>query len=235
MMRSFAKVVSGSVAGVLTFGMFASAANAALLDVNINNSNSTTYSGAAVLGASGDTWNGVNGTTTSGTTFSSLVTSTGSPAAGVSFTITGTNLSSFSNTGGGNPTSNALLQDYEFAGSTAPQSITITINGLVANSTYDLVVYGVGDTPGQGGTFVGAVAGTTTGAQGTSFVSGVNYLENSTAVATGGTLTFTTTVANASNYTAVNGFQLSGAVPEPASLGLLSLGSLGLLCRRRSA
>ncbi len=113
---------------------------------------------------------------------------------------------------------------------------TLTISGLEANSSYTLYLMGLAQGTANGNddaTCMSATIGAVTlgGAGGqtwypTAYVQNGNYL-----VFTGnadGTGSITATVSN------LGAFQLEGVgVPEPATIALLGLGSLALICRRK--
>lgn len=116
----------------------------------------------------------------------------------------------------------------------------ITVTGI-PYSEYDVYVYiGANSNPGNGGgtatldLATGAtgevdttVASYTWGWPGENFIEGLNYVKFEGNTASGFTLGMSST-----NWTALTGLQIV-AVPEPASIGLLSFGGLVLLRRKR--
>ncbi len=223
------RVMAAAIAAAALFSGIAST-QAALINVDIGNSwggnDSPLYSGAAVLGASTDQWNKVIGNVTN----MALTTSSGSSSA-VKLTLTASAYAN--NAGGGLPTTNNLLRDYAYG---FWGTATVTLSGLALNSSYHLVAYSAGDQPGQGGIFSGQLSGSTNPTQRTSYVLNDNYRQNLTASSDGsGDLTFTV-APHADHFAILNGFQIAdnaSAIPEPASLGLLGMGALALLGRRR--
>ncbi|MGH7990852.1 MAG: hypothetical protein ACREDS_11780, partial [Limisphaerales bacterium] len=121
---------------------------AQLMDVDFNENSSAgsgggpnpgpTMSGAALLGTAGDQWNGINVSSGSGI---SLINADGSSSA-VTMTFTsggGYDVNSYSGSTpfAGTPY-DALMEDYLYNSGVAQ---TITLSGLAANSTYNLVLY----------------------------------------------------------------------------------------------
>ena len=99
-----------------------------------------------------------------------------------------------------------LLGDYIYIG---PGTITFTIKGLDPQSSYNLVVYCVGGSPGQAAIATGAVAGTTSATTASSFILGNNYLQNDDAIPdANGALEFRLQNTPQNNFVAFNGFQL---------------------------
>lgn len=155
---------------------------------------------------------------------------------------TATNVS-FINSGGANYTvssSNALLGHYLYVNSSTEG---FTLKGLTAGGTYDLYLYSAnGSTSSQPATFtIGATSlapgGGNSSATATSIPTsdeGISYVEftNLTPVFNAGNYEITAAWSNTSGvskYGVFNGLQLVTAVPEPASLGLVAIGTMGLL------
>jgi len=133
-------------------------------------------SGAAVLGAAGDRWNGIDVSSGSGVALFNVAGS----ASGVTMTFTSGGGYDVHSYGGATPFAgtayDALMEDYLFTG--APQ--TITLAGLAANSTYKLVLYNAANTNAAGRTTFFTVNGSTLtstweGASST-FISGIDYV-----------------------------------------------------------
>ncbi len=161
----FAGLLGVVLAGMVGLSGHASAAPLLNVDFNQNDGPSwggggpnpgPTMTGAAVLGAPGDQWNGID---VSGGTDISLVYADGS-AAPVKMTFTaggGYDANSF---GGSTPFAgtpyDALMEDYLFNGGIAQ---TITLLGLATNAAYNLVLYSAANSSAAGRTTYFAVNG----------------------------------------------------------------------------
>ena len=219
----FAGMLGVVLAGMVGLSGHASAAPLLNVDFNQNDGPSwggggpnpgPTMTGAAVLGAPGDQWNGID---VSGGTDISLVYADGS-AAPVKMTFTaggGYDANSF---GGSTPFAgtpyDALMEDYLFNGGIAQ---TITLLGLATNAAYNLVLYSAANSSAAGRTTYFAVNGcsrscTWNGASST-LMAGVDYVNFPTALSDGsGNLV----IAYTGDGTAegdLNGFQIQAA-PE---------------------
>jgi hypothetical protein len=121
------------------------------VNIDFNNSASTTYSGTAAAPGSGTFWNGMTSTTL---TNRGLRNSNGG-ITDVGYTISGTNILSFAGSTGVFEVSGGyapLLRDYFYFSSgndTVTATRTVTITNLVAGASYDLYIYGHGDQAGQ--------------------------------------------------------------------------------------
>jgi hypothetical protein len=208
-------------------------------------------SGAALIGSAGDSWNGIadslltfsaypGGASASGL---ALTYANGS-ASGVTMSLTADgsynanepnwgNTSAF--TTAASPYSN-LMQDLIYANS--PQSITLS--GLAANQTFNLVLYSAGDqNVGTGRTSSFTVNGITqtsfwNGTTGT-LIPGQTYVDYPSAMSDGsGNLVINFGVTGGSGVleTDLTGFQLI-AVPEPSTWALLAAAGVMLGCFRR--
>lgn len=215
---------------------FASAAGAATIGVNFSGGSSEApvdVTGVAGAKPQGN-WNNVAGI---GNTSGVLVDSNGTPT-GLTVTTTGSNTWN-----DGEPIDGAngsLLRDFLDGGSGGQDTATVN---LPANANYTLYIYmasnqnsqsdftvngttyyAVNDTSGSN--VLSAAATTTTNGGGT--VGNYIVIPNVT-----GPLTI---VANSNAIgdfrSSLDGIQIDGTVPEPASLGFLGLASLGLLVRR---
>ncbi len=211
--------VTSSPAAMLTVTTISPVTNV-LIDVNFVTAGATTQTGVAVLGFSNDVWNALSAST------SSLTNSSGSLLNGVGLTLTDQGV--FNNSGGSamDTATTPLMQDYAF-GTTSPSTVTVSLTGLAqyTNCTFTLVVYGAGDTSGQGVALRitgGATGGNTasnltTSASSRQLSAGIGVAYNTfTGTLTNSALTFVAT-NNGSIYSIVNGFQLQLALPQTVS------------------
>jgi beta-glucanase (GH16 family) len=192
-----------------------------LIDVNFCAAGGATQTGAAVLGDSGDRWNSITGPT------NTLVDSTGNIVGGVGLALNDSG--DFLDAGGTamDAATTALMEDCIFGnGST----VTVSLTGLASykNDAFTLVIYGAGDTSGQGDT-LNITAGAKGGNSGSSLATsaspdrkisegiGVAY-QTYTGIIDAGTITFTAT--GRTQYAIVNGFQLQ--LRPPPNPGILA-------------
>jgi endoglucanase len=194
---------------------------AQLIDVNFTQNSSAgeggpspgpTMSGAAVLGAAGDQWNGINGAGGSGIPLI-YVNGSNSP---VTMTFTaggGYNVYDYS---GSTPFTgtpyNALMETYLYNDG-VPQ--TITLSGLQANSIYNLVVYNAANSGAAGRMTYFTVNGNTMSStwNGTSntLIAGVDYSEFPTALSdSSGNLVVTYTGSGTAEGD-IDGFQIQAS------------------------
>jgi hypothetical protein len=217
----------------LVFGLRQEAISG-VINVNFGGSSNPTYTGAAVIGSSGDIWNQASGTPTN----LSLLDSGGNNTS-----VTFTNSNGFAITDnygfGFSGTQYAnLMQGYLVLLNPS----VFTIGGLNPSNSYDLYIYSQGDSGSSGRrlkvTVGGTVFGTTaTNANASTFILGQNYLKLSglTPNSSGNIVGTWEKLAGEGN---VNGFQLTeasgnAAVPEPASIVIFGLGALGMAYRTR--
>ena len=172
-----------------------------------------TMSGAAVLGAAGDQWNGINGSDGGGIP---LVYADGSVSR-VTMSFTSAGGYNVNDYGGSTPFAstpyNALMQNYLYNGGT-PQ--TITLSNLAPNSTYHLILYSAANVPAAGRTTYFTVNGNTQSStwngSSNTLITGIDYVDFMSALSdTNGNLAITWT-GTGSTEGDVNGFQLQ-AVP----------------------
>jgi alpha-tubulin suppressor-like RCC1 family protein len=200
---------------------------AQLINVDFNNNSygaghggpnpGPTMSGAAVLGAPGDQWNGIN--VNSGTGIP-LIYANGSNSP-VTMTFTsggGYDANSF---GGSTPFTttpyDALMEDYLFTKGGAQQ--TITLSGFAANSKFNLVLYNAADVPAAGRTTYFTVNGNTQSStwngSSSTLIAGVDYVEFTPAMSDGSGNLVITWTGNGSAEGDINGFQIQSVPPVP--------------------
>jgi hypothetical protein len=229
------------VAGAAAIGLAgAPPAQAGLVNVDFNTGDpSATYSGAAVTGAAGDVWNGINGGTLGSPLDGSnlpLVDATGANS-GVALSFSGTS-GAYDSTGNGclmSATSFApLMCDYiyRFTGEVA----TLTLSGLTPGAAYDLILYAMANEEGRVTDYtVDGVTKSVTAGAASGLVLSTNYTEFTGTVAANGVLSFTFGGPSEGN---LDGLQLTQTVtthplPEPATLALLGLGLAAAGYQRR--
>lgn len=194
-----------------------------------------TMSGAAAIGAAGDVWNEFRGVApASPVTITGLVDSAGN-ATGMTFTFTNGTLAY--------PVgSTPLASTYGcLAGVGATGDIVIT--GLPANTAVDLYLYTCAGLPANmhnqfaGFTFGGvskyptAVSGAMTWVENDNYVLFTDVMSDATGTIAG-QMFVPAANTTAGPWAAFNGVQIE-YVPEPATIGLLSVGGLWLVRRSR--
>lgn len=208
---------------------------------------------AALIGSAGDTWNGIPDSLLTFSAYPGGASATGLPlnyangsASGVTMSLTADgsydanepvwgNTSAF--TTALSPYSN-LMQDLIYANN--PRSITLS--GLAASQTFNLVLYSAGDqNVGTGRTSTFTVNGITQ----TSFwngttstlIAGQTYVDYASALSDGaGNLVINFGVAGGSGAleTDLTGFQLQPvAAPEPSTWAIFAAAGVMLVCFRR--
>lgn len=223
------RLISASIVAGLAAALCASAASAAVININCGSTGygATTYTGLAGaldLADAAAKWNNYFVNEASVITIPlALVDSFNAPT---SVTFATTFYRGYSN-GRGNALIDSMINE------TSPQ--TFTLAGLAASTSYDLYFYSY-----SGG------AKTTNFTVGANTVSPLSTVTASTSVVasdwammtvnSSGTGTITGTVAAATGdvWGRFNGMQVIGVVPEPASLSLLGLSGIALMRRRRA-
>lgn len=245
--------------------------HAQLLDVDFNGNSvgvdyggggvatGPTMSGAAVIGSAGDQWNGIADSAYTFSSYPNGITSTALPliySTGASSPVTMTistdanggsyvanepnwgNTSAF--TTAGSPYSD-LMQDL--IASKAVGGGIVTLSGLAANQTYNLVLYNAADQNVPGGratdfTVNGVTQTSIWDGTTSTLVAGVDYVDYASATSDGsGNLVITFGQGSVGGVLSsegdLDGFQLM-AVPEPSIWAMLAIGGVMLLGYRRS-
>jgi hypothetical protein len=225
-------ILLGSVAA---FGMSAMS-HGQLIDIALGNG-TTNPVGAAVLGNSGDIWNVFDAS------FGSFGPFAVSDVAGH---WTGASVSVLCD--GGTAALNTPSQPLPdlthcYAFDNTGGWIALEVEGLAANQKYNLVLYVASDDAAEGdrsvaGTVFGAsnVAFTATGNPESSFVNGENVVDLNVVSNSHGAVTILEGdgTQNTSGEVDLSGLQIKpAAVPEPATLGILAIGIVSLIARRR--
>ena len=219
---------------------------AQLINVDFNNNSygaghggpnpGPTMSGAAVYGAPGDQWNGIN--TTNGTGIP-LIFANGSNSP-VTMTFTSGGGYDANSYGGSTPFAgtlyDALMEDYLFTKGGAQQ--TITLSGLPPNSYHDLVVYSAGDRAATNritGFMInnsGGYSGCTWNGSSSTLINNIDYLEFPLALSDGSGNLVITWIGNGSAEGDINGFQIALvpvlSPPQP-TLGISPAGQQSVL------
>ena len=198
---------------------FASMVQAQLINVDFNTNSSPvsaggpaigpTMSGAAVLGAVGDHWNGIDAASGAGIP---LIYSNGSNSP-VTMTFTSGGGYDANSYGGSTPFAStpldALMEDYLYSGGVTQ---TVTLSGLTPNSTYELVLYNAGDAFGAGRTTVftvnSNVQSSTWNGSSNTLIAGVDYVEFTSAVSDRSGNLVITWSGNGTAEGDLNGFQI---------------------------
>ena len=199
---------------------------AQLIDVDFNNNSygaghggpnpGPTMSGAAVLGAAGDQWNGIDVSSGTGVP---LLYANGSNSP-VTMTFTSGGGYDANSYGGSTPFASipydALMEDYLYTKGT-PQ--TITLSGLAANSIYNLILYNAADVAGAGRTTYFTVNGNTQtstwNGSSSTLIAGVDYVEFPSAMSDGSGNMVITWTGNGSAEGDINGFQIQSVQTAP--------------------
>ncbi len=215
----------------------ASSAQALLVNIDFNTSNSPTQSGMALLGSAGDTWNGFAGASGSNRP---LVDSNGlSSGLTVSFSADGVYNEICSGSPGGSSYCGtpyeSLLRDYLYVD--IGRVGTVTLSGLMAGASYDLVLYSAPNRlRARNTTFTANGVTEVSSFDGLSdtLIDGVSYVDMRVVADTNGRIAITFAEAGrppgsgAGREGNLNGLQLRTVieVPEPTSLALAAAGLL---------
>jgi hypothetical protein len=248
------------VAAVLISVVTASFARATVMNVDLNQGASATYSalGAAPDSGGNTFWNGLNLVNAASftTPANSLKYSDGTTTAtGVSFSLGNTFNAGQISQGFVAPAILPLFIDYAYnATNTITTTATFSINGLNPLAVYKLYIYSMADYGGSGGntsfTIDGITGSTLLTGNPKSVASGGDGIGSGFFQATTGVSSGTNNgnYALYSNLTAAggtisgtftgsnvrfNGFQLITEVPEPSSLALAGFATIGLMIRAR--
>ena len=213
------------ILGVLSaviIGLSGGVLQAQLIDVDFNENSSAgagggpnpgpTMSGAAVLGTAGDRWNGID--VSSGTGIP--LTNADGSASAVTMTFTSGGGYDVNSYGGSTPFAStpydALMEDYLYNGGT-PQAITLS--GLAANSTYNLVLYNAANGTAAGRTTFFTVNGftqsSTWNGSSSTLIAGVGYVNFTSAYSDGSGNLVIAYTGNGSTEGDINGFQIQAA------------------------
>jgi len=222
-------------AAILTAGLTAGSVSAQTLYNVASGPSGTAYTGAAVLGSSGDVWNSYIGQAWGPHNLVTLQNATGSSAAGVAVDVWNYQ-GTYNDAGGTTANPLGLMQNYINASASGDGfPIRVELSNLPASTAFDLVVYAAGDATGQGATVSLATdstfstilqsASTTAASRDISAGAGVAYQLFSGTTSASGTVDFE--VANTSDWHALNGLQLQ-IVPEPGTCAMLA-GGIGML------
>lgn len=176
--------------------------------VNVDVYVTYTNSDAAVLGSAGDRWNEL-GFGSSTESLISMVDSQGNPTQ---VGITVSNITRwYTDPIGQDPctlTTEGLLGDYLYADNT---NMTVTLKGLIPNTSYDLIVYSAGNATNDIATMSGAINYTMSPCYRQAFQLGGCYAQNANAMSdANGTLTLT---LSGTNTVAFDGLQIYGNLP----------------------
>jgi len=240
MFSTFRNMAVSLAAAIL---LLASGARAApLIDVQFTANGSPGYSGAAVIGSAGDSWNTFRGPGFTNVSGSGLPLNDATGAStGVTLGYTGNGF--FDTTGSSaifEGTPFATLLDAYLVGDVFGRGAgTVTLSGLTAGARYQLILYSVANNIGRVTDFT--VGGTTQSVVPTSttmLTAGVNYTDFTAVADALGHLTISFTAGANSSEGDLNGLQLQEltiSMPEPASLTLLAMGlaGLGMVLRTR--
>jgi len=155
-----------------------------------------------------------------------------------------------------NSSQDQLLMVDDWITNGASEGFMFQVTGLTADigQSFSLYVYGSGTSTGQGGTFSLASGNgnetvttnnsatnryssvfSTNGGNNPTPELGLSWNELTGTVDSSGDVEFSELASGTGVKPGINGFQLDVSVPEPASVGLLAMATLGLLARRRKA
>jgi hypothetical protein len=236
--RQWLPLLAGAV---LAVAMQTSAfAQSQLINFYADPSKATPVSGAAVLGNSGDLWNGVTNVNGS---VANAVDSLGNSTT-ISLSMSGLGQSDAAVVYGQTSATALLENSYWNLQWFSQGAFTVTLTGLTANTDYELISYMTGEGANSGGTatWLDGTGTTITGSthctansQEASFSQGVNYALLTGESDSSGKIVYTVSQDPSGDAAwAWNGLQLELApVPEPSTIALGVMGALALLFRRR--
>ena len=231
-----------TAATVVVASLGATSIRADLIDVNFYSGSfgGGTASGAAVVGSSTDTWNGIDGDTASGSMDNLVDVAGNSTSVGISWIAAGAVIPLASNIQP-NP---SLMFDYLYNTNTTEINngdISVTLSGLMPETQYDLYLYVASNDASDYDRAVAFTVDSTIGGAGgnpeTSFIDGENYELLTPTSDNLGDLSITESpqalgLINTSGEVDLNGLQFH-PVPEPASLAFMAMGALPLIYKRR--
>ena len=210
------------LAAVMVLGTTSVRAAFNSIDVNFYASGfgGSTATGAAVVGSSSDTWNGIDGAVnSSGGPLALVDVASNSTPITLSYVSDGAVVSANSNI---QPNA-SLMSDYLFANTN--DNITVTLQNLAPNTAYNLYVYlssnDASDSSRAAMVMANAVSAPATGDPQTSFIAGENYVLLTPTSDALGTINITVspTDANSDGEVDLNGLQLTAVpVPPPTNL-----------------
>lgn len=227
------KLFSSLAVGLALLGTSAQA-QADIININFSSSDQI-YTGGAIVGSEGDTWN------TTGTATSSMATLVNSDntETNVGVSWTGTVYDNIDGSGFDNTDYINMMDDYLYAAA-GDYDNTITFTGLTAGGTYELYVYSQGnDTEDTNNRMLTVIVNDTYYAtdaavqNADTFIVNQNYLKIDATADVNGTLVITYLPENGEAN--INALQLVDAspVPEPASLLLLGVGGAAAAASRK--
>lgn len=214
------------------------AASAELISVDFNlDSSNFPYSGPGVLGASGDVWNNISGPFSNAPMTTISLSNSAGNLTGVtlSYDFDGffdSGSSSTSPVYSSNSVEYNLMRDYAYtdSGNTA----SVSLDGLAPGANYRLILYSSANRANRTTAFtVAGVTQNVSPVSASTLIEGVNYADFTTMADALGQISITFQGIGTDQEGNLNGLQIQGVaptpVPEPASLVLWGIASLGFL------